>query len=521
VRRSTRRRLLIVLAILAALASPFLAALGWLIWRGSLAPGPLTDLTEPWNARCADVPHEDRAFWIYAEAMLALGPLPQTVTDPTTGEAFALDWTCRPGHAAWEAHAAWAGHPDRRRAIELFVQASGMQHLGREYSRAFEERWTEFSPEFEGSRIDPPFVMGILLPELREFRQLARLTAFAARRAVSDGDAAEVERLIHAMFDAGAHFYGEPIEISQLVGIAVLGLGTDLAADGYQALRQDPDRARRVADRAAALADLVGATVADFDRAVSMDLLQRTYTLKSNGDGVMTSRGIRTMLALADPSLGTTGWDGLRARSNTDRWLIVLDTPTAIEALAFASRKEAIARVEAQAEARDAVLATPMWSPERQERLDALEALTLATRWKGRAVPLSLYSSRTAVSLADALGGARTRLRAAAHELTRGLQDGSAIHPLPPDPFTGYPLRFVERADNAGRVYYSVGADRNDDGARPADKAARWLPADEAAALERSEPDTHDGDWIVWSTDLPASPEPVPTAPEGDPPGPG
>jgi hypothetical protein len=74
---------------------------------------------------------------------------------------------------------------------------------------------------------------------------------------------------------------------------------------------------------------------------------------------------------------------------------------------------------------------------------------------------------------------------------------------IPADRITGEPLRF--RIVNSQPVVYSVGADRKDDGGRPAPaknfEDGRRLTESQAAAVWDAMPDSApNGDWVLYST---------------------
>jgi len=73
---------------------------------------------------------------------------------------------------------------------------------------------------------------------------------------------------------------------------------------------------------------------------------------------------------------------------------------------------------------------------------------------------------------------------------------------IPADRITGEPVRF--RIVDSEPVVYSVGADRKDDGGRPAPAKSfedgRRLTESQTAALWDAQDSTPEGDWVLYPT---------------------
>lgn len=80
--------------------------------------------------------------------------------------------------------------------------------------------------------------VSMLLPEVQEMRQAARLLALAARREAADGDAVAALRDIVRIHRLGMHAGGEPILICGLVGQAIDGMALQTLADVLPRMKQ-------------------------------------------------------------------------------------------------------------------------------------------------------------------------------------------------------------------------------------------------------------------------------------------
>ncbi|MGB8854094.1 MAG: hypothetical protein WCC69_11065 [Pirellulales bacterium] len=80
--------------------------------------------------------------------------------------------------------------------------------------------------------------ISMVLPEVQEMRQAARLLALAARRAMADGDAAAALRDVVRIHRVGIHASGEPILICGLVGQAIDTLALQTLAGVLPRLEQ-------------------------------------------------------------------------------------------------------------------------------------------------------------------------------------------------------------------------------------------------------------------------------------------
>ena len=466
----------VLLAVYVALLLP--AALG--------QPRPSVDYVATLSAAARSAPADQRAWPLWRKAILACtvagrdgGRSLPAVMDPGPG-----DRTNPAAQAAW-----LAGHAD---ALALARRAAAWPVLGFVVGPGGSSDDLELFPSMPRQGAGEP-VDEVLLPHLDALRSMANLLAADLQRAADQNDGGRVNTDADAL-----------LGLSRQLRRSDALLITDQVALGIDYLVVE-QLGRVLARRPGVLADaglvrlahqLAGPQVAGdlldvtAERMAFADAVQRMYTDDGHGDGRMTWRGMALLprfcavngpgsghpgaeafavpFAVASRATATAAYDGLLARavSNLGRPRRQADwaTPTA-EVMEWVGSP--LDRVRYAA-----VLPFPVLFDRDQ---------TSAERYLGDrdgllvGLSLELYHRR------------HDRYPATLAELTPDL-----LPAVPADRITGDPVRY--RLVGGKPVVYSVGADRVDNGGRPAvgrrgRSAAEWGVSPAEAVR---------GDWVLY-----------------------
>lgn len=290
----------------------------------------------------------------------------------------------------------------------------------------------------------------MLLPEVQDMRNQARLLALAARRAAAEGRHADALADIVRLQRLGRHAAAEPILISYLVGLALDRL----------ALVELADLLPRLGDGDAALLDVPG--VRDLvDRRI--DLLPALYGEEAFGlatfadftDGRMTSEGIFT------PEAATAPWPACDT-GPIFRVFFLSDDIAGYRRLMhgaqqLAARRDAPADVIRQA---DNLEATAL--EKRSGILSRILVPTLRHVLQARARDEAAH--RAAAVLVAAT---KQRLATGVLPLEPTAFTGPALFSMPADPFAEGNRPLLMKRSDAGLAVYSVGPDGADDDGPP------------------------------------------------------
>ena len=301
----------------------------------------------------------------------------------------------------------------------------------------------------------------MLLPEVQQLRQAARLLALAARQTAADGDGEQALTDVVRIHRLGMHAAAEPILVSGLAGQAIdaVALGTlaavlpRLEKSDLPLLEQD------------SLRDFV-ATPITYGRAFLGEEAFGLATLGDMADGKRGTASLALLRALPDEST-EYAFDGpfsllyrcfmlpsdiVGYRDIMRRYQDIAGTMLLPKPKRYPVVVKEMAEIEAQLESRQAGVFAEVLSP----------ALSFVLK--------SQAKSRALHDVAGVLVAA-TRARLAGTSLAESLVP-EAVPALPGDPFTtDQPLLTKRTLD--GWVVYSVGPDGEDDGGPPAASADR------------------------------------------------
>jgi hypothetical protein len=342
-------------------------------------------------------------------------------------------------------------------------------------------------------------LVSVILPHLNDLKQLAGVLAADARFAREQGDAPRVMRDIDALLNLAEQLQADDqfvvtdqvaIGIRQLaleqVEASLLEANCKLSDEDLRKLSQTLSKPKVAAD----LVSFAGA------RLMIQDVVQRCYTDDGNGDGHLTLEGQRILDAI-----GAMPQSGRKKGSEALRGAMI----TLLAPAVSASRKNVLEYYGHTMDLADANLKLPMrqrnWKEYEQDAFENAGDFEKARR------PMAvLMAGRLANAQEHAekwLGDRDGVTCAIALELWRRKHGHWPVNmqslipdylsAIPEDRITGEAVRF--KLVNGKPLIYSVGADRDDDGGKPAQgknssaKAAQWGIAKEQAV---------DGDWILF-----------------------
>jgi hypothetical protein len=299
--------------------------------------------------------------------------------------------------------------------------------------------------------------ISMLLPEIQEMRQAARLLALAARREAADGDAAGALRDVVCIQRLGMHAAGEPILVCGLVGQAIDTLALQTLADVLPRLKKQD------------LPLLDGPAVRDL---VGSPLSYRRHFLGEEAFGLAMFGD----LATGGPGMSTLALlNGLDAPPGDES---PLAEPLSLLYRCFLLPAD-IAGYRSHMERYQQLLAGTATAPAYSELTKQLDGLSDASTLRQAGIVTSLVAPALSNVLTSELKG-RVLHRAAEVlvAVTRARLAGGAaldtvetlvpenLPAVPRDPFTdGKPL--LATAADGGWIVWSVGPDGENDGGPP------------------------------------------------------
>ncbi|MDX9911262.1 MAG: hypothetical protein RBS39_05480 [Phycisphaerales bacterium] len=457
------------------------------------------------NARAAAAPEADRAWPLYRQAIMQTkreGPVQPSEAiqqfgldrigpdDPLYPEA--LDYLRRAAPA-----------------LDLVRQAAKKPSLGLEIGFQTDAELYDYADGgyTPGDKPLDGWLVGVLLPSLGDFRGYARLLRFDAQVAARNDDADRVFEDIEAILAMGRHVREHPVLISDLVGIALGAVASEITK---RTLTERPELLSReqllaLAHDFAAWNEGLPLLQFEGERAFFEDFLQRAFTDDGHGDGFMTSDGLRIAMDAADDMLF------LHDQQEPTRFISAAIEPVA--SVVVAPRKEQQREYDRiMALVQDALAAEPWESDEPLAVLQEESERSHSFRY----LPVRFLMPAFGRAITSARQGEADRnatLVAIALELYRR-EHGSYpttladltprfLPSVPRDPFDGQPLRYEVR-DGVAHVW-SIGADRKDDGGRATEKGPWDATVRSRMPLEQvqqtlADPKrrgTIDGDWLM------------------------
>ena len=447
------------------------------------------------NATAAEVPADNRAWDLYREALLALGEMPRAITGGPT----------YPGAENWDAAAGYI--EQHAEAMELIREGAARPGLGYLVGYGIDDAdrllWPDMPVTDEIAIGFQPGLTAVLLPYLDSMSRLSWLLAMDALRAAELGDGPLAVANIEAITGMARHTIEVPFILNNLVAfrqasLAVTTLG-EILGDRPDVFTDE--QLGRLAHRFSALLGGRLRLRLDGERMVVDDLVQRLYTDDGAGGGRLTAQGLSALTSLSGPGD-----------------VVGVGPLAPITGLLVANRRELTEEVGRWFTMIEAEYAKPLWhrDPTRirreinermQSRLYMSTYLFIPLMMEPLAHvgtrPELVTQERDAVCVAIALELYRRRHGSWPSSLDALVPE--LLPEIPPDRFDGRPLRY--RLIDDQPVVYSVGADRDDDGAMlPRGGFSRYAPSN--ATLINDEGSGVDGDWVLWPVVRPQWGEP-------------
>lgn len=445
------------------------------------------------NAPALAVPRDQRAWPIYREAFLSLPNL----QDEHWG-ALANQWPeCKPSDAAWPLMLEYLAQS--KGAIESIRRAAAMEHAAFLISSKTSLDGRDPGGIAEPARDENAMLIGVLIPNLSAYRQMARLLKADLLVARTANDPARAAADLHAMLGLARHSTEGRWLISQLVGLAILDLadGTmgqvlseqpaflpdaDLRTLAHElgAFRPSPTGPREQVDLSA-------------ERFCVDDILQRAFTDDGRGDGhyagitsiynqwgMVRPKGLEAIAPVASAAIAGRA-DTKRVYDEVmDRYVSQFQTP--LYARDFSAIDRRVEELSSSVVGVRYAMVTVML-PSLSQAQRGVDAALQTRDAIVTAIAIELHTRKT--------GHAPATL----HDLVPEFLPAAPI-----DHWSGEPLKYLPEgnAKFPGRpVLYSIGADRVDDGGII---GAPWDPsgARNKAAYPAQSGDVPTRDWVLW-----------------------
>lgn len=451
------------------------------------------------NATAIEVPADNRAWDVYREALLALGAMPREITGGPT----------YPGSENWDAAASYIERNSEAMAlIRAGAARPGLGYLvGYGIDDADRLLWPAMPVADEidaGGSGGMGGMAAVLLPYLDSMSRLSWLLAMDALRAAELGDGTLAAANIEAITGVARHTLEVPFILNNLVAfrqasLAVTTLG-EILGDRPDVFTDE--QLGRLAHRLSALFGGRLRPRLDGERMMVDDLVQRLYTDDGDGGGRLTAQGLSSLGYLAGGAdVGGVG-------------------PLApVAGLLVANRRDMTEEVGRWFAMIEAEFAKPLWRRDLNRIDREINTRAGSPLYMARFLfipllmpPLSrvgtqpelVTQERDAVCVAIALELYRRHHGSWPSSLDELVPQ--LLPEIPPDRFDGRPLRYRLIDDNP--VVYSVGADRDDDGAMLPRGGFSRFASEDATEVNDDGTARVDGDWVLWPVVRPQWGEP-------------
>ncbi len=517
----------------------FVQIIGWMIlgilsiylgiygYFHSATPTLSHDYLADLNALNTDIAEDDQAWPIYRKAWIEFGFSEDGefrrefrsffyVPDKESGIAFPPDRLIKPTDERWPE--AVAKLKEITTLLDAFRAGASKPRLGLELQQDvtkysdedFEALFAPASRDFrKNSKVgyfgsdDPTLagnLIGVLLPHLQPFREAARILKVDTYWAVEQGDAERVVRNMKTFMGLSSHAADSNVLVGSLVGFAISGIGFETLEE---VLTADPDfftddQLQRLMNHIGGIS-FAEMTRFEGERAMIMDIIQRTFSDDGNGNGRITASGIKSGMALtSEYSNSMTKEAGTAGRIAR----FAQNALAPVSLFIVADRKDTTETANRFIDEFTAAVAQPMWDRPEVEFEDFLHN----NQMKYFLLEMLMPAFDAVISATDRMTGRQEGILAAlaAHRyrLAHHQWPTELIHlapdfvaELPVDILNGNDLRLTQ--DDQGLVVYSVGWDKDDDGGvQTTDQQGNLVPA--ANFVGGSTHTNDDGDWILW-----------------------
>lgn len=358
-------------------------------------------------------------------------------------------------------------------------------------------------------------LISTLIPHVQVMREAARLLTFDTRWALEQGDVERATRNIEAMLGISSQVTEDKFLISTLVGYAIHAITLNVIDECLHAgVRFDDGQLERI-QNAVANARIEKMIDLASEKAMFMDIIQKSYTDDGQGDGRMTSAGLKLWNETATQASFS---------SEETKWSLgsaVQYTLAPTSLLFLATRRQLTEKTNEFFDRADQAIMAKASDNNPRGRGDLsalekdLESLPISYQPLKLLFPAILMCDQATQRGQINSNAVLTALAVIRYERKHGslpesLDEivGEYLKEVPLDLLDGKPLRY--RRQNGGFIIYSVGVNGVDDGGQPvlirpdgsfvADptkeegtESLRSLPAG-SYIMQREYP----GDWVLW-----------------------
>jgi len=360
----------------------------------------------------------------------------------------------------------------------------------------------------------PDILVYVLLPHVQVMREATRLLTVDSRWALEQGDTERATRNIEAMLGISLQVTEGKFLVSSLAGYAIHGVALEAIDECLHSTVTFSDSQLERIHAAVAKAEVVQMVDLIAERAMFMDIVQKTYTDDGQGDGRITAAGLDLWEKVShwssSPPFPTQGWSfeaaARRALAPTSLLFLATRKQLTEKADELFNRMETVIKSDVGGDA----LALEAENLEREigELLIGYTPIKLLFPAIAMARQATVRVKLNADGVSVALAVIRYQRQHGQWPESLDKLVGTFLKNVPTDPFDGQPLRYQLRGD--GFVIYSVGVNGVDDGgqsvllrpdgsfvedpaAEPDTEALRPLPA--GSYVPQHE---YPGDWILW-----------------------
>lgn len=490
-------------------------------------PEPKIDFLIDWNKAVVETPDEEKAWPIYRAAWTAHnfgeggGNRFDEIFVESDGNRFV-----QPFDDQWpEALAKLDESEDLLEAFRLgaklpalgiVLQSDARLYSDEDFAALFpnqtKEDWSFDNAWSTESNRDPAItkmmedsLVAILLPHVQQFRQAARIFHVDTRRAVVESDSERALSNIETTWGLAHHAAEGNCLVCALVGFAVANLGHQqleevLTADPDFFSEEQLERLQIAAEKIAPRQWLKY----EGERAMVLDIVQRVYSDDGNGDGRMTSEGVKLLSEMQD-WLGA-GPHGFQDDTFTQVIRSARPVLAPVSMFVCASRKEVTDKCDEMFVQLSADKMLPFWEREESD----MEQFIQDNPYRHMVLAALMPAGEQIRNAMDRTIGRQEGVIAALaiHRYYKKYdawpEDYDQVSPefvteFPVDQFDGSLLKF--KYDDNELLVYSIGRDFDDDGgAEHGTIHDGEFQQDESRAgmILGPKSDRHDGDWILW-----------------------
>ena len=488
-------------------------------------PNLKVDYSAKINEPIEALPLEQKAWPVYRDAWIKFGltegkifqDLSVVGSDRNNKEEFA-----RPGDDQWAKVVATIN--ESQELFHTFREGAKLDHLGlslhAHLSRYSKEDFSALFPEsdYDSVQADPDCysfgaqgfseeadqliggsTVGIVLPHFGAFYNMSHALIVDSRLAATQSDPDRIVKNVDTTFGIARQLYNEPYSVTALISKAIFQTGV---MHVEELISNDPQlfnaaHLKHLQQSIAQFEIPMKWNVA-YERLITQDILQRTYSDDGNGDGRLTPVGLEILLILKK-------WSNVDYANDPLNLLIPWQQRTSATRTVFGpalmlaapTRKEASDSIKRHIDAVEESFTANYWEEDYSE-MEVLEDESKDNYLPGLYTSFSSirnpFNSALATKNASLIAVAAHRFRKANKTWPQTLDDliGEYLDEKPIDPVTGTPLKF--KIEDDAIVVYSLGIDLDDDGGEDNSLSNPFLfkrPQD--VTIEAA-----DGDWVLW-----------------------